>query len=365
MKIGILTFHSAHNYGAVLQAYGTQEYLRSQGHDAEIIDYRPHYIEENYKLVNLNRIFGKNIFTSLKKIVSEILCLKKTFKRRSAFEKFIEEKFYLSEKISNSKIPDSYDAYIFGSDQIWNPKITRGFDGIFFGDFAIKEHSRKIAYAASMEAIELTDEQKAFFRRVLSHMDSIGVRESHLKELLQPLTSKTIHTVLDPTLLLDSHAWEHILKKPNEEKKYVVVYQVRNNTETLKIAHSIAQEIGGIVVELVSKVTYKNKENRYQSASVEDFLGWIKHAACVVTTSFHGTVFSIIFERPFYTVKLSDGADSRSGSLLESLNLSERLISPQDRPAFSTIDYSDTTKKMKIIRETSASFLRDALIKSS
>lgn len=360
MKIGILTFHSAHNYGAVLQTYGTQEYLKSLGHDVEIIDYRPEYISKPFKLIDLGRIIHKNPLKTLKNGFREIAIFRRLLLRYTRFNKFINNRLQLSDSVSNT-IPNNYDAYIFGSDQIWNPKLTKGFDKIFFGNFAVKEGAKKIAYAASMEAIELTSQQKEFFIKELENLDSIGVREFQLQRLLQPLTSKPITTVLDPTLLLESSIWKKIAVKPEINQKYVLVYQVRASQETLKIANDIAKQIGGVVVQLTAKVYWKNIKRRYQSASVEEFLGWINYADCVVTTSFHGTVFASIFNRPFYTVSLHDGGDSRSGSLLQNIGLSERLIPTGTFPVFKEIDYSEVNVKLNEVRKGSYSFLDTAL----
>jgi len=360
MKIGVLTFHAAHNYGAVLQAYGTQEYLRSLGHDVEIIDYRPEYIVTPYKLIDSKRIFYKNPLKTVKRLFGEVMIFRRLLLRYNRFNKFINERFNLSSRVSDT-VPPDYDAYIFGSDQVWNPKITKGFDQVFFGGFTAKPGSRKIAYAASMEAIDLTAPQKDFFTKALKNLDSIGVREFQLQELLQPLSAKPISTVLDPTLLLESSEWEKIAVQPKIDQKYVLVYQVRVNEATLKIANDLARQIGGVVVQLGGHVDWKYVNRRYQSASVEEFLGWIKYADCVVTTSFHGTVFASIFNRPFYTISLHDGGDSRSGSLLKSLGLSERLISLDTSPFFTEIDYSDVNIKLNEIRKESYKFLQNAL----
>jgi len=360
MKIGVLTFHAAHNYGAVLQAYGTQEYLKSLGHEVEIIDYRPEYIVSPYKLIDSKRVFYKNPIKTAKRLLGEIMTFHRLALRYSRFNNFISKKLRLSKSVL-STIPPSYDAYIFGSDQIWNPKITKGFDKVFFGDFAAKEGAKKIAYAASMEAIELSERQKEFFANTLKNLDSIGVREFQLQNLLQPLSDKPITTVLDPTLLLESNEWGKIAVKPKINQKYVLVYQVRVNEATLKIANDIAEQIGGVVIQLAANVDWKIIKYRYQSASVEEFLGWIKYADCVVTTSFHGTVFASIFNRPFYTISLHDGADSRSGSLLQNLGLSDRLISIGTSPVFKEINYSEANIKLDAVRKESYKFLLDAL----
>ena len=358
MKIGILTFHCAHNYGAVLQCYATQEFLKNKGHDVEIIDYRPSFLLKPYKLIDKNRFVSKNLILFAKKAIMESLMLFYRIKRWYGFESFIKNKLNLSSIVYEKNIPDDYDVYIIGSDQVWSPKITQGFDNVYFADFSFVKGTRKyIAYAASMEVQSLNIEQKKFLSKALMPFDNISVREKNLCDLLQPLTLKEIYQVLDPTLLIDSSIWNKIAISPKIPQKYVLVYQVRVNERTVQIANNIAKQIGGIVIETVAWLHRGCFKNKYQTASPETFLGLIKHATCIVTTSFHGTAFSVVFNKPFYTLLLNDGGDSRSLSLLESVGLSERAISLQENPVFTSIDYSEANIKLNLIRKESSKIL--------
>ena len=355
MKIGILTFHCAHNYGAVLQCYATQEFLKNKGYNVEIIDYRPQFLLTPYRIIDKNRFISRNLIYFVKKTIIESLMLFFRYKRWYGFESFIRNKLNLSSKVHNKNIPDYYDIYIIGSDQIWNPKITKGFDNIYFADFPFNKGKRKyLTYAASMEIQCLSNEQKIYLSNALKSFDQITVREKNLCELLQPLTSKKIHQVIDPTLLINSSIWEEMVTQPLINNKYVLVYQVRENERTMQIANDIAKQIGGIVIETVAWLNRGCFKNKYQTASPEMFLRLIKHATCIVTTSFHGTAFSVIFNKPFYTLLLNDGRDSRSLSLLESLGLSERAISIEDVPTFSSVDFSEANIKLNQIRKDSA-----------
>ena len=152
MKIGLLTFHCAHNYGAVLQCYALQETLISMGHEVEVINYRPKYLIASYKRFELHRFISLNLINSLKNSIKEALLAGRRFRRYKAFEEFITNRLNLSERVNANNIPSKYDIYIIGSDQIWNPKITKGFDSVYWGQFKFpKERRRYIAYAASME----------------------------------------------------------------------------------------------------------------------------------------------------------------------------------------------------------------------
>ena len=362
MKIGILTFHCAHNYGAVLQCYATQEFLRSKGYDVEVINYRPQYLLDPYKLFDRRRVISKNLMLSLKFLIVECLLFLNRYKRFKGFEKFIHNRLQIGNAVTRDSLPSDCDAYIIGSDQVWNSRITRGFDPVYFADFSFEKGNKKyISYAASMESKTLTPEQIDFYTKSLQNFDSISVRESQLQQLLQPLISKKISQVLDPTLMVPTHVWDKFSTQKTEGDKYVVVYQVRVDPNTMRIAEYIANQIGAKVKVLVAWLQYKAVEGTDQTATPEDFVDAIRNAACVVTTSFHGTAFSVIFNCPFYTIKLNDGRDSRSESLLGTLNLEERIVDVNARPTFSDVDYSLVNQKLEKLRLESQAFLLNSL----
>lgn len=362
MKIGILTFHCAHNYGAVLQCYALQEYLKEVGHDVEVIDYRPHYLLEPYNIFKKTRVISKNPIRMAKNIVWEIILLYYRYKRHSSFNSFIKNKLKLSQRVEKDKIPETYEAYIIGSDQVWNTSITQGFDKIHFAYFPFPKKEKKyLSYAASMGETYLSPEKEEYMKIALNNFDYLSVRENDMVDLLQPLVKSPITQVLDPTLLINASIWEKLIHNPNIKNKYVLVYQVRVNEQTLKIAQQIANQIGGIVIEAVAYINRNCRKNNYQTASPQDFLSLIKHAACVVTTSFHGTAFSVIFNRPFYTIYLNDGRDSRSCSLLEAVELKNRIITLHEVPTFEPINFEQANNKLEDLRKQSRAFLNSSL----
>lgn len=366
MKIGILTFHCAHNYGAVLQCYALQEMLKNMGHKVEVIDYRPEYLLAPYRKFSLSRFKRSSLLSIVKACIRESLLLVKRIRRYNAFQTFINKRFNLSPTVKDKAIPPFYDVYIMGSDQIWNPKITKGFDPVYFGFFNFDKENRKyISYAASMETKELDKESKDFIEKALMNFDAVSVREAQLKTLLQPLTGKDIELVLDPTLLAYKKIWDAIAIRPKINKKYILVYQVRYNVNTIRIARQLAKDINAEIIEVTSalRICFSNKSR--QNVSPEEFLGWIKNADCVITTSFHGTAFSVIFNRPFYCIKLNDGGDTRSASLLKSIGLENRLIDKSENPAFSPIDYSEANKRLEYLQSISTAFLTKAIENAS
>ncbi len=361
MRIGILTFHCAHNYGAVLQCYALQETLKGMGHDVDVIDYRPEYLLASYRKFSIDRFISKNPFTLIRKTTRELWVLDKRIKRYYAFNDFISSNLHLSKRINGKFIPPDYDIYIIGSDQIWNPRITCGFDSVYFGGFQFAKGKRKyISYAASMGLQELGDSDKKFYASALQNLDSISVREFQTASLLQPLTSKKVETVLDPTLLVDVRIWDAMAVAPRIGKKYVLVYQIGIDSDIIKMARKIAKETDAVVVEIMAGIYSRKSKYRIQCATPKEFLGWLKYANCVVTNSFHGTAFSVIFNRPFYNIA-GNRNDVRSLSFLESIGLENRVKAKKSFPAFSEIDYSDVDEIINGLRRNSKYFIKKAI----
>ena len=353
MKVGIFTFHSAHNYGAVLQAYALQTYLKSTGLEVHVIDYCPETIKSFYKP------FGISDFRSFKTMLSRLLLFPASWKRYRNFDRFIHEKLSL-DKLDLDCESCAYETFIYGSDQIWSPKILRGFDAVYFAGFEAAKGKRNISYAASMGKNTLDSMGKNYCKKALERFNAISVREDSLKRTLSPLTKKNIEVVLDPTFMLTPSQWDQIAVNPPIKSPYVLVYQVEKNEQVYKIAHSIAKQIQGKVIELKSKLSLLH-QSKYQCASPEEFIGLFRHASFVVTTSFHGTAFSILFNRPFYTVKVNENIDTRASALLNRLSLSGRLIQNEFEAILLEIDYTTPNKLLASLQESSKSFLEKAL----
>ena len=361
MKIGILTFHCADNYGAVLQCYATQEFLRSLGHEVYVIDYRPDYILRSYPLIRTQRISCSNPLQTAVNLVKELIHLPKRFQLKRGYHHFSSTYLSLTDTVTRDTVPATLDAYVVGSDQVWNPRLTQGFDDVYFCRFPFpKEGKKYIAYAASMEAETLNAATEIFYREALQSFDALSVREQPLQQLLQHLTSQPVCQVLDPTLMVPTTTWNNLSAKVKLPKKYVLVYQGRSSHHTLHIARDIARQIGAEVVVLGTWFSL-NRNFSYHSVSPEEFIYAVRHAACIVTTSFHGTAFSIIFNRPFYTIRLNDGADSRSQSMLATLCLHDRMIGVDTTPSYSSIDYTNANALLEDLRKGSQEYLKEAL----
>ena len=216
-RIGILTFHTAINYGAVLQAYALQKYLNEQGYDCEVIDYQCKKINDNYKIL---KIKSKN----LKKIIISFLKAPLLFLQRKKFKKFVinnirlsNQKYYPYNITSSNKY---YDCFITGSDQVWNLSLTNN-DMSYFLDFATK---KRISYAASNGTEEISEKDFKKVSNYLQKFSAISVREKGLQNSLMNKISISIIKVLDPVFLLDVESWNNLLPNFNCKEKYILAY---------------------------------------------------------------------------------------------------------------------------------------------
>lgn len=327
LKVGILTYHSAHNYGAVLQCYALQEYLKSLGHEVVVVDYRPKYF--HYGLFVWYNWLSANPVKMVKKLMFQCKIFKTQKKRIDAFVSFIRKRLNLMSLNLNAS-QDDIDCFVFGSDQIWG-KHKGLFDPIYFGDFKAAKGHKLISYAASASLKSLTADEMKKVSNWLKSFSAIMVREQSLQSLLSPLTEKNVSIVIDPTLLLSSTQWNNIAVPPGKERPYLLIYQMRSNLLVYQISKAMADKHGLQIVELVTSIDDVNRPYKtVNTASPEEFVGWLCDASFVVTNSFHGTAFSLIYKKKFVSVKQNEISDLRISSLLTIANVRNRFIGSFD-----------------------------------
>lgn len=331
MKIGIITTHYALNYGAFLQAMALQKILTAMGHDCEIIDYRPK--NDKFGRDYIHKIRGvqdiaRNVYAILLiKVYSDYV------RRRKKFDDTRKKEIRLSRRIYTSRedilqYVEQYDAFICGSDQIWNLRLM--FDSTYFLDFFDKHSCAKyIAYAPSISMTEFNDSEKQFISKQMRHFDAISVREPEGKALLSPLTEKEIKVVLDPVFLYGTENWKKFSTIPkgfNIQEPYIFCYYI-GSSKLAQIAIEKLRNITGY------KVVYcnVNLRDRFRSdicirdASPQEYIGLIENASFICSNSFHGTAFSVLFQKPFIVTLNRNGRDSRMVDLLSSIQLNDRI----------------------------------------
>ena len=335
MNVGILTFHDAHNYGAVLQAYALKTYIQKLGYNVKIINYHHETIPNGFP-----------------KSDNE--------KRWEKFNEFIKELIDYDEKTHiNEKELEKLDIdfWICGSDQIWNPEITRGFNRGFFLDFKTK--GKKISYAVSMGIDRLPKEEEEKFKKAINQIDEISVREETLKQYAEDFTTKKVTQVLDPTLLLEEADYEKLLLN-NQYGEYILIYTLGPDERLTKIAKKVALEKNVKIIELNDKKIENYFCEQVSEASPSEFLTLIKNAKAVVTNSFHGTIFSILFEKEFYTI--TRYRNSRMRSILKIVDMEDRFIDKiEEMDKVKKQDYKKAFKRLNKEKQKSKDFLINAL----
>lgn len=361
MKIGIITYHRAHNYGAVLQCYALKEVLRNMGYNTQVIDYFPSYFKKEYSQFSLSKIKGMHIKKKIGYILKHLLTFWAKSKRCRVFDDFIS-KLPLTQKQYNEACvpPKGFDAIFFGSDQVWNPLLTKGEDNIFCGNFN-KQNCKFISYAASTNPKLLNEEYREYFQGIINRFDAISVREQSLNSYLNMISPGCSQVVLDPVLLLDKELWSKIAVKPKEDN-YLLIYTVPQSGKVWELARMIAKEKGLRIIEIRPKVGFEYKKNILQYASPAEFLGYFKYASYIVTTSFHGTAFSVKFEKEFVTLKFGTPVDDRAKNLLASIGAEDRMVSINNLQIPShQADYKCITPKLQKHINESINFIKYTL----
>lgn len=362
MKIGILTFHRALNYGAVLQCYALCDTLKNMGHDVEVLDYRPSYLEKSRKGFSKRNYAKLSIRKKFISLIKWALFYGKRHKASRAFDRFLFRYLRFSPVLKSTiDIPDYYDFIIFGSDQVWSPRICEGFDPFYWGQFE-KRGTRFVTYAASLgDPNELSPADWQKISNYLENFDAISVREAQLKKEIEQRLQVPVSVVPDPTLLANREIFEKIARKPPIDK-YVLLFTLEEDDSACQFAERVAKERGCQVVRisLLGYLRHKDKNVIIASAlSPEEFLGYFRYADFIVTISFHGTAFSVIFRKDFYT--LHSKGESRSRNLLQSVSLEERLVKASDVTRISPVDYSNTSLYLSQLVKKGRDFLETTI----
>lgn len=322
MKIGILTYIRSHNYGALLQAVALREVLTHLGNEVTFIDYFPGYHQRMYVIPGVPK---RMLFKHPKNFIHLLLNNICQRIRKRNFCKFQQK--YIDSHLSF--IENSYDVVIYGSDQIWRKQpFIDSYNPMYFGKNSIKT-KKHISYAASADRAPSTSEEKLVFAELLSHLDKISVREQWLAKSVEEMGYHS-DVVLDPTLLLNANDWERIVKIPKYHgKKYVLFYDLLpdsfNRQEVLKFARAQKLEL----ITIVGTAYFTRDSHVKTTIDPEKFLSLVKNAECVLTSSFHGLVFSLIFHRSVFA-SFSKNAQ-RAEALLEAIGYRQLLLKPLSR----------------------------------
>ena len=348
MKVGIFTIFAVPNYGAMLQAHGLSSHLRSEGWDAEVIDYRQPALESYFRFkwkfppaVNhWRRLRNCDRFVA------------KTVPRGSVTARSFDD---------FERHAGQYDAFITGSDQVWFTGPVQFYDPMFFLDFPASG-KRKISYAASAGGNVDFGEFEGRVRGALEGFDHLGVRDAHTESLIRPLTEKAITRTVDPVFL---YGFDELLTNQSPvDEPYVLVFGDFRG-ELARVVRDVKKATG---IRKVVSLQYPcpDATSRVATAGPVEWLNHFKHAAFVVTSYFHGTVAAVKFHRPFVSVP-TPGRRHKVATLLEPLGLRQRCflddreLEELPRIARESLDWSAVDQQLDPMISSSKEFLRSAL----
>lgn len=361
-KIGILTYHAAHNYGSMLQAFALQSFLEQRGFNVRILNLRKS-IQKKVYAQTLDIKHPKSfIYRLLKNPVDSVNCQKKW----SKFERFIRENLNVTKECKDVQevrtliSKDSYYAFVVGSDQIWNTACL-DFDNSFLLPF--EGNFKKVAYAPSMgpKPVFQNKDFEELFAKYLPMFDGISTRETQSSKFLHEKFSIDTTTVLDPVLLLTDDTYSSLYgEKPLIKGKYIFYYSPLCKKEYYEKAQQLSL-LTGLPIVVTQSHDYYGGAKTFYACGPKEFLNILKYSTYTIGRSFHLLAFSLLFHKDFYSI---DGAvDDRMFHLMNHCNLLNRSVLVADKigklqPA---IDYENVDVKLEELRKRSILYLSENL----
>lgn len=331
MKVGILTFHMADSYGAVLQAHALQHILETLGADCEFVNIRMPRVSAASSQTYVSpaaAVFARKLQAEGKKRADRFTAFRDTYMKMS------------QEYMPEDPIDRDYDLFIAGSDQIWNFRIP-GADARYFLPFAAPE--KRCSYAASFGSDKIPEKAKSWVASQLKQFRSVSVREASGCSIVRELTGKEASVHLDPTLLPGRSYWQS-LTSDDQGEDYELLFQLKYDENLYMRAKAHAESNGRKLKVITAAFMPKLGMEAWNSTGVNDWLTAIRHAKCVFTNSFHGMVFSVIFGRRFHIGLLTGELSSRNGRLVNMLNLLgldtalEEIVEPDDTSVWNCLE---------------------------
>lgn len=377
-KIGLLSVYN-HNYGSILQAYAMQMVLKNAGNKVEILLYKKTDMIKQAKRL----LYFPLLKATLKMKWKTLYCRffhQKTYRgvlcsREDAFSTFIHDNMEFSQVYAGREAlingTKNYDCFVLGSDQVWNPM---NLGGDFYTMTFIPDDKVKITYAPSFGVAKIPEKQKAQTKAYLKRIDYISVRESDGVRIVKELTGRQVQQVVDPTILIDRAVWD---KKKGEriiKENYIFCYFISANPAYRAFAQRLAQKTGLKLVVIPHVDEYVKADQCFGDIVPEgvgplQFVNLISDASYVCTDSFHGSVFSTLYERPFFTFcrYSSNGADSTNSRLysyLKMIGMENRMYKADHEIIDDDLiapDFSEAKANLEKMRKESMDYLFGAL----
>lgn len=370
--IGIITYHHYYNYGTMLQALALQEKVEQLGYQAELIDFKQDNSLSRYEMLKL-RIKRMPVYIKERKKYRALADSREKIKEKNElFEQFYKTYLHVGKKKYTTtqqlmENPPVYDGYVVGSDQTWNPFVANSPEA-FFLPF-VENKSKKGSYGPSLAVKSLSDEKEKEYRKKLSNFSFLSCREQDGAQLLSRITQKEVKCVLDPTLLLSAKEWGKYCEFEIPKEPYILVYFLGEKSEHRRAVEKIQKLTNWKIISLpAAYLEMENNDYKKVWGGPKEFLSLIRGAALICTDSFHGTMFSINFQRNFFSFcKSSDSeASSENSRLYSALNifgLSNRIIHNMDNLTAEdiSIDYKNVIPILEEQRRDSIEYLENML----
>lgn len=358
MQISTITCHHVYNFGASLQAYALQEYLQSQGHSVQIIDYRPEYLSRAYSFRAINNPawdrFGYRTLYRLLKFPSKFK--QYVSGKKQAFDKFEASYLHLSSKryctLEELKTDDCFGELVLaGSDQIWNPYFKNGIDPVFYLQFINNPKTKKASYAASFAVDKVDSKKGKQISQWIKSLDAVSVREKTGIKILDGFDICG-NLVCDPVLLICKEKWEQLMVECPIKEKFIFVYDFDLQEKTIQMVKEIAKS-----KKIVSVYSSDPIFDTDPGMGPREFLSYLASSETVITNSYHALLFSLIFHKDFLVVKRKEPINSRVLDMLSYLKLENRLITEKRLDILLPVDWDEVDNRLSVLIQTSKNFL--------
>lgn len=357
LKVGILTFHNAVNYGAVLQTYALFNFVKKMNCEVQVINYCNDNIEKGKCLINKN-------FDTLKSFLGQFIMYFFRKRQNKKFELFINNFITLSETIKIRKdllqLNTDIDYFIVGSDQVWNYELTQS-DSVYFLDF-VQDNNKKISYAASFGVENMPEEMKDLYTYFLNEFSRLGVREQQGFKILKDMGISDVYINLDPIFLLTKENWADTFTLEISNNPYILVYLIEDSPDVFECAIKLANRKKMKIKYISISIRERYPVEYLRNVGPIDFLKLFYNAAYIFTNSFHGIAFSINFNKIFWVKWMQNGTNSRLKWLIELTGLEDRNLDlfccDEDKIV---IDYSKVNKIIMKKRIESVIYLQESL----
>lgn len=382
-KVALAINYDYHDYGGILQAFATQKALNKLGVDSEAIDFDNLKVDINTRKWKyfLSNILDVSIVKEKSRVVSKKIRMRfdssfreKMAQRDSAFDKFCHDSFKVSRKFESwedlKEACLNYDAVIVGSDQLWLPSNVAG--DYYTLTFAPDE-VKKISYATSFGIGAVPTKMKEKYSNFLNRINYLSARETSGQKIIKSCTGKEVQLVCDPTILLEVEDWSEIASSRLVNGDYIFCYFMGDNPVQREFVKKLAKKENCRIVALLHLDQYIPADEHYvdeapYNISPLDFVSLVKNAKYICTDSFHGTVFSIIFSKNFFTFKrfnkkTSLSTNTRLTSLLNYFDLNDRLFTGLEsvEEKIEVKNYYIVQEKLRLFREESIRYLMTSI----